>query len=110
MFVCPSVQLDVRRVPHITQKRDNDAVRPRAPIMSGFTSHSVMDGTPPPELDFMRSNQSAILGPHVRDLFPLKSCTLKTKKVKKKCVQRVRSCRIVWIYIGYVGVAIAVTT
>jgi hypothetical protein len=73
------------RVPHITQKRDNDAVRPRAPIMSGFMSHSVMDGTPPPGLDFMRLNQSAMLGPHVRDLFPLKSCTLKIKVQKNVC-------------------------
>ena len=52
--------------------------------MSGFTSHSVMDGAPPPGLDFMRSNQSAILGPHVRGLFALKSCTLKIQKYLKK--------------------------
>jgi hypothetical protein len=35
-------------VPHIIQERDNDVERPRAPIMSGCTSHTVMDGTPAP--------------------------------------------------------------
>ena len=53
-----------------------------------------MDGAPPPGLDFMRSNQSAILGPHVRGLFSLEILHFEnTNYIKKKYVQRVKPCR-----------------
>jgi hypothetical protein len=78
------------RVPHITLKRDNDVARPRTPIMFGSTSHSVMDGPPPPGLDSIRSNQSAILVTGVSSLFSLATLhrVLKPSKLNLQCARR----------------------